>query len=316
MTDLNNDQQTGGDDFDAIAAIGSAAFLAQQAGQPPEVNPGETESAPPPDAGNEITNGTDGVVASGNGNEVVSAGQDAQSSLDWSKVSPEFRAAFEAARKQADEGLQYRRSNEGRVTAYQRRYENAERELAAFRAATAAPVSRGIDPDAALAKVRAVTQDYPELAPIAEAVQAIAERNRAAETRFAQMDAMQQQAALDNNAAALDQIHPGWDRDLASPAFQQWFQSAPDFIQQAVRQNGDGIRDVNAAAYIVSMFKAQTGPTQAAPIHNPTANRRQQQLAGATSVRAGGRGAADGPPVDDFDANWEHFARRGTNPGR
>lgn len=314
MTDLTNTQTAAGedaasDDFDTIAAMGSAAFLAQQ---PAEDDAGATQAGKT--TGTEVTTDVNPAAASGNGNEVSPAGQNAQSDLDWAAVSPQYRAAFEAARKAAEDGEQYRRSNEGRLTAHQTKVQKLEAELAALRAANGnADPARATqsNPDAILTQVRAVTKDYPELAPIAEAVQALAESTKAANARFANMDAHAQQAALDRNAAELERLHPGWERDLATPAFAQWFQNSPEFVRRAVEQNGDGIRDLNSAAYIVGLYKSQSGATQApAQSVNPMADRRKQQLAGATSVNAGNRGAAEGPPIDDFDANFDHFARQ------
>lgn len=314
MSDL-----TAADDFDAIASMGSAAFLAQQspadpqAAQPQQAaNDGRPETAPQA----QITD-VNPIGAAQNGTEVNSSGHNAQSEIDWSAFPEPVRAAYEAARKSADEGAQYRRSNEGRLTAHQAKIQKLERELAAFKAANGNPVddrNGGVNADAIISETRALTRDFPELGPMVKAVEVLAESNKAAHQRFASMDLEAQQAALHRNAAELDKIHPGWTRDLASPAFREWFESAPEFIQQAIRENGDGIRDVKAASYMIGLFKSQTAPQQpVAPQINQMTDRRKQQLAGATNVSAGNRGAADGPPVDDFDANWDHFARRSSS---
>lgn len=310
MTDTTNtDLETGSGDagFDDAFSEFSKGAADRQVGQPDTAQ--TPQQAPRPEAGQPATDDNPGAPAV-DGSQVVDAGQNTHVEIDWSAVPPQYRAAFEAAQKQAEAGEQYRRSNEGRLTAHQMKIDRMEAELAALRAANGnADPNRAsrANPDAIVTQVKAVTKDYPELAPFAEAVQALAESNRQAESRFAAMDAQTQQAALDRNAAELEKMHPGWLNDLSTPAFKQWFEAAPEFIQQAVRQNGDGIRDLNSAAYIVGLFKAQTAATQAPATPSNNAILRQQQQAGSAGVSATGRGGPSGPP-NDFEAAFAHYA--------
>lgn len=271
-------------------------------------------SSPVADANQQVSAGVEEHAQENtpeNGNKSIDAGHETSSALDWASVPPEFRAAFEAARKDADAGQQYRRSNEGRVTAFQSKIARLNDELAALRAANGSAsqtVSQPIS-NAQLSDVNAVVKDFPELAPLAKVVEGIAAHQQRANDRFARMDQQQQEAALHSNAAELTKLHPDWQQVTASSEFAQWFQDSPDFIQQVLRQNGDGIRDVNSAAYVVGLFKSQTQPPAAAPSQNNTAILRSAQQSGAVSVSSNNRGGASGPP-NDYDGAFAHFAAR------
>lgn len=247
----------------------------------------------------------------------------------WAKAPPELRSAYEAERQKAE---QFRKSNEGRIAAFQRQVNDLQSQLrAASRTGNAAKKDKdqAASDDAAsgtegdFKELSALREDYPE---IAQPIEQMFNRLQGDISRRDQIiDSLmnkERQVHIDEQEAALQEVHPDWGDVIVSPEFAAWVQNAPAHIQPILEQNANDIVDAASAADAIELFKLRTGyrsakqtdptPTQrqtAAQGSRQNSGKRSRQLEAGTSVRSGrGVGGTGGPAKDNYHAAFDHYA--------
>lgn len=244
----------------------------------------------------------------------------------WSGASAEQRAAFEAARDEARRGEQYRRSNEGRITAYQR-------QIAALKAAQASGAQQG---ESSIAqkqddgnnagegflnseKWKNFSDEYPEVAnPLGDIIDGLQSHTSRLESELSAILADRRQAELNNQAALLAGEYPDWQEVVAAPGFVAWLEQQPRHIQEAAQRNADEIVDAYEAADVVGRFRgyrtsrgentAQGDTAREQSSNAALARKRAHQLEAASAARSSGPAAATGIAEDgDPESLWRQF---------
>ncbi len=234
----------------------------------------------------------------------------------WGDATPEQKAAFEAATHETA-------SNRNRASAQNRKIAElmaAAQPAAAPAAAPAADVTEEAKPTE---KWEKFDEEYPEVAgPVRELFAEIraenAEiraKNAALESRVTGITDVQVQDALDSEEAVLLQRHPDWDAVRQSDAFKAWYPDQPRYVQEGLARNGDFIVDGQEAASLIDLFKGGGAAPEPTPAPKTTETngkvaRRQRRMESAVTSESGQAGPGAGPPSDDFDAAFEHFAKQ------
>ncbi|WP_043530467.1 hypothetical protein [Litchfieldella xinjiangensis] len=216
------------------------------------------------------------------------------------------------------------RSQRGRVGALSRQIQERDRIIAELQNRQAAPQptpskktgeSQDVkDQKQAIADEHGVDdwesfrQDFPDIA-------------NALDSRFEQMSRMeerinsrleevngviqpiQQQAHeqhLAGQFAALEARHKDWREVVSAPAFQQWLEQQPEWMQKQVEsENAD---DASALLDIYKGLHATAGESR-----NDTREQRNNRLAQAQTVSRRGAPRPSGAP-DDFEGAFNHYA--------
>lgn len=239
----------------------------------------------------------------------------------WSGASEQQRAAYEAAAQKLEKLEQYRRSNEGRVAALQRRIE----ELAGRQQPAAAPAAAGKDEAKAGSQSadnfteseewKSFSEEYPEVAgPLAKFIGSLESRVTHQQKELAAIGYDRRKTALDEQASLLEADHPDW-RDVAgNNEFVDWVHTQPRHIQEAAYRNANEIVDAAEAADVVGRFKAfrsaSKNPPGSAPgkTNERLAGKRQRQLESAAATRTRGPGVVSGIDKDgDPETIWRQL---------
>ncbi|CAB4158941.1 hypothetical protein UFOVP707_37 [uncultured Caudovirales phage] len=247
-------------------------------------------------------------------------------------LPPEKASVYAPLLKTLQKDLQRLRSDEGRVTAYQTRYEelrrrSAELEAEVQRLKTAAPAPAPTTPKAAApAADNAQTQqglqdemdelarEYPELSgPLNLRIKRMVERllpPAAAPAAPAAAPATADKGtpaedpeltALVDGYAALAQRHPDYLTAVKSEEFKAWLPKQPVAVQRLM----DSV-DAEDASFVLDQFKAAKRATQ--QVDAADKDGRNAALQKHVGVR--GSPARVTPPADDFDAAFSYFARK------
>ncbi len=233
----------------------------------------------------------------------------------WASAPPELKAAYDQlAAKTAKIETDFKSVN-GRVSAYQKRYEDLAR--------AAQPVKKDETADP-LKAIEGLKQDYPELAePLEKALEAIQGRidnlDKAEEgRRVAAQTGLE--TLVDDETKRLEQEHPDWLETLEKngAAFAAWVEDQPRRIREIAYRNDKAIVDAAGAAEVMTKFKEHLKPvttpaagtdTSTKTQTQPLNDKRERQLAGTASpTRQGGRPVVSGIPEDgDPEQIWKAF---------
>lgn len=211
------------------------------------------------------------------------------------------------------------RSMAGRVSAYQRRYEEAKglRQPAATPAAT--PEQKN--------EWNNFVSEYPEIAKAIEAkFAATLPEGQAAKTAelIAYVEAQKQEAFLRDAWAAIDAVHPTWRVDGRTKEFQEWKKSSPAYEKLAASD------DISDAIALFDLYNAHKGTVKstttpatpapaaaaapAAPASTAAADqvaaRREKQAEGAASPSGKPAAPNHGVDMSDPDQLFEFYAKR------
>jgi hypothetical protein len=246
----------------------------------------------------------------------------AEEPIDWTKVPPQFKAAYDAAQADKSRLEHSERAQRGRVSSLQRQLNS--------RAPATAPEGSGAGKPAAAkkvepAKLKQIREDFPEMAPVVDGYEALADTTDQLIQDRQQRAEQDQRAAIQANEDELTKRHADWRTiydPVEGPKFVAWLKEQPQHVQDlALQRNGNAILDVDAADDVLSRYKAFKSSSNQPQTPNPgdapnnLAARRQRQLDGSESV--GSRGGANGSgPADDFDAAFNYYASQDNSPKR
>lgn len=224
------------------------------------------------------------------------------------KDPEQAKAAYEAANSKAQELEHKLRSDDGRVSRYQRERDEAIEKL---KAASAGPGKE--DPAAFLAseEYQKVKADYgDEFAPVFKVLERLAERDKEATERFGQLDETQAESLFKLNQDMLTEKAPDWLALVSRQDFGPWVEAQPSHIQDAFERNREKVVDPEVAADVMSRFRAYAYLKDNPPAPQPQSldQRRAAQLEGAKSAGARQPVVADTVDEEDFEANFKRFA--------
>ncbi|KJZ07166.1 hypothetical protein TW86_18085 [Halomonas sp. S2151] len=269
---------------------------------------------------------------SDNGEGQGSDGEQAENS------APEPTARELELQQNLDRLRQSEASQRGRVGAYQRQINELKRQLAQQQGSqepqqheqrgqppaqsTSGESSSEADQKQAIAEHhgsedwKAFEEDFPEMAGAINA--RLAEVSRLEERlnqRIAGVEQsvqpIQQQAHdqyLDSQMRALEARHSDWREVVNAPAFQQWLQQQPSWLQQQMEsENADD------ASALLDFYKSQSAGSDSAQGNTAAADaeraKRQQRLAGAVTPQRRGAAKRDAVP-EDWEGQFNHFAKQ------
>ncbi|MGQ7248286.1 hypothetical protein ACUN9Y_13245 [Halomonas sp. V046] len=320
---LNNDDEnrpetSGEDDFESyFDAFSSGSLSADDSGGDGEGSADDTK------------NGEGG----GAGGEEGKSAESTPSGVE----QPESTERERELQANLDRLTQSEASQRGRVGAYQRQINELKRQLAQQQSdgsqqespsgklpaqSSSEKSSPEADQKQAIAEQngsedwKAFEEDFPEMASAINA--RLAETGRIEERlnqRIAGVEQsvqpIQQQAHdqyLDSQMRALEARHSDWRDVVNAPAFQQWLQQQPIWLQQQMEsENADD------ASALLDFYKGQTAGSDSAQGDTAAAEaeraKRQQRLAGAVTPQRRGAAKRDAVP-DDWEGQFAHFAKQ------
>lgn len=291
-----------------------------QAAEPVEPAP---EAPPPPEPGAEQPKDPQGEGAAPAAD--ATSGQAPAADDIWATAPENLRAAYKAADAKVQELEQYRRSNEGRVTSFQRKVETLERELAALKpgAAKADEPKPSKDLRAEIGEsLAALSEDYPEVGErVTPVFNKLLDRLDSLSAPVRQLETKATEAEFQANAAEVARAHPDWKQVCSGQEFAEFIGSAPRYIREAFERNADNIVDPQEAADIIGRFKATrqaappaqpalpAPPAASATPSQPLSPKRQDQLASAAAPPPRGPARVSDEVPEEPEAAWAYFAR-------
>ena len=291
-----------------------------------------------------------GDDAAGEGETAAEAAdRGAQTDDLWANATDAQRKAWQEAQDRLNAAEQYRRSNEGRIAAYQRQVAELEglqqrqAEVASDPGATAkAKQDAAADVEDATKQLvddfldgddfKNVREDFPEIDAafrafgqnITKTLEAKLQPFQALQQSVeSDRQAQQQQAAIEHansEAQMLTEAVPGWNEAVSKDisAWKEWLGQQPRHLQEAAARNWDTITDHREAADVIGRYMRETGSQQSAPATagnrntGPAADKRRRQLEGAAAVSSKLPAARPGIPEEgDAGQIWEAFKQRG-----
>lgn len=233
----------------------------------------------------------------------------------WASAPPELRAAYEESRKQAERLEHQTRSDRGRISALQRKLDEAAFKGRDTPADTAPAAGSLVESD----EFKALSAEYPEVAtPIAKALQSLESRVARYEKQLAAVGEDRLQQATNEQETLLAERLPDWKevastRNAAGQTIQEWVDTQPRHIREAALRNWESLVDAEEAADVIGRFKAtlkasdgsgKQPPEQGRP--NQLVEQRRRRLQSAVAPASRSPSAASGIPEDgDEEAIWK-----------
>lgn len=231
----------------------------------------------------------------------------------WANASEEQRAELEAVRRDRAEIEHRYKSDEGRVSALQRKINDLEamQHQAPVVIPQATPMSEeGID---------SFRQDYPDIADAVDKMvqskmtteregfsQAMSQMQQQMNQAIQPFQESEQQRYVDTQLQALESTHPDWREVAQSSGFMEWMNVQPETIRSMF--NSDSAQD---AAYLVGSFK-QTLPRS--PINEQTTSQQasnKQALNEAVTPRSRRTASTTTSAPDDYEAAFDYWVDKG-----
>lgn len=225
----------------------------------------------------------------------------------------------EKLREQIERLSQQIKSEKGRARSLNMRHEKIQSELKAARSQLEAIKAAELDRPTS-EKIRKAREEYGDvLGPVLDRL----DKTDAANRRLAEVHQEQERRLRNEQAQYLGeqlnvfkQEHPNGVEFLQKNAdhLREWVKDQPFEDRQVYEQNRRAIVDGEAAALLVSKYKASIAPKPDSRPAPTTTSRRQRQIAGAQSVRSSGSQVvtSDGVPSDDDpEALWKYWTRPG-----
>ena len=228
----------------------------------------------------------------------------------WANATPEQKAAFDAAIRQT-RTLEHRvKSDEGRVSRFQRERDEALKKIGA-----ATSVAEREDLEAYLASEdwQKTKAEYGnDLGGLFKLVETLAVRDQVFEQKIGQFDELQAAKVANENEEWLDREAPDRGALAARDDFIPWLETQPQPVRDMVTRNWDGVVDATEVKLVFDLFRPQAyladqrkSPTPE-PEPQPQEHNRKRavQLEGSKS-HATKAPLLTRPDADDEDAAWD-----------
>lgn len=214
-------------------------------------------------------------------------------------------------RRELEEMRHRERSASQRVSAFHRKLNHAEQELARLRttAPAAAPAAATEEEDPEL---KAAMEEMPEVAKLVEklvekrAAQRIAQVEQTVNQTVQPLRQEAEMRAAQAELSVVEKEFPNWNELVFSEPFQSWKDNLPPAMRQAWDNASTG---ADALAFL-RMFQKDTTPAAApAPAQASPADAKREKLAKAVGLPSRATVTQSGlPAADDFEANFAYFA--------
>ena len=248
--------------------------------------------------------------------DAAPAGDDAAQADDttkdiWANATPEQRAAFQQAQRDADLRS---KSQDGRIRtllAQLKELQQARTQPEAQKGEQGEDDKNAGDRE----KVDKLREDFPELAPLFDRLDTQDAKIGKYEEAAAQAQAErveQIEKAEAEQFAVLGQEAPNYRDVLNDSRWQGWLNDQKAEYRDAIEQNGSLLVDAKGVAKVIRQFEADMAGGQPASTPAPTPtppapSRREKQLASGRDAGRGGAPVKGGIP-DDVAGSMNYFA--------
>lgn len=230
--------------------------------------------------------------------------------IDWS--NPEAAQAAYSALKADRDNLDHKvRSDDGRVSRFQRDRDEAMRKVELL---TSAASQKDLKAFVDSSEWKKTKEEYgADLGPIFQALEGLAEQGQATQARFSQLGQDELSDYVAKNVEYLDEQAPGWLTLLASESFDPWLKAQPPHVQRLYENNREVLVDPDEVLDLVTKFNAGaiTLPSNEEPATDPQMqpndSRRAAQLEGSRSARSRSPGLT-GNGGGDYDSYFQQYA--------
>jgi len=172
----------------------------------------------------------------------------------WANAAPELKAAFEAAENRARQAEHRAKSDEGRVSRFQRERDELRRQLGAVKSAAGHE-----DLGAYLASeewTRAKAEFGDDLKPIFSALETLAARDKAYQGRFGEIDEAKAEAQAKANEEWLTKEVPDIKELFGRDEFTPWLKAQPTGVREMADRNWDDVVDPAEMKVLADLFRA------------------------------------------------------------
>lgn len=272
----------------------------------------------------EITNETDehietgeGISESGGSDEAPDPPPEPEGAddppEDTKETEPVSEIDADKIQQERDSLLQYKRSNEGRVSALQQKINSLEQQLTAPPKTTEPPpVNTKVTPE----QWDEFEEEYPEIAKAINARMTTMEQSlsHTVEGQIGQVVQPLQNAERDrflqSQMAALDAAYPDWQEIVRGEPFTQWLSAQPTAVQKFMESE-----DARDASFLLDTYEhSKPQPERVAAVADPKVTeiqaQREKRLKESQGIKSRPTAGATGGLPDDFDSAFDHFVRQ------
>lgn len=229
----------------------------------------------------------------------------------WANAPDELRSAFLETKSRADR-LEHRvKSDEGRISRFQRERDELRKQLGAVNS-----VAEQEDPEAYLAsdEWKKLKSEYEgDLGAAFKLLETLAARDKANEARLSQLTQARSESTHEQNVSWLNETAPGWIELFDRDDFNPWLRSQPQGVRDMLDRNMNGLVDPAEVKVVYDLFRADIGAQrQDGPTPQPNNGRkREMQLEGSKSARSKAP-ILTGPEENDEEAIWKEAVAAAT----
>jgi hypothetical protein len=226
----------------------------------------------------------------------------------WADAPEHLRSAYMAEKERADRAEHQRRSDEGRVSGYQRKADELQRKVGLL-----ASVGKQEDLKAYFDTegYKKAKSDYgDDLGPIFTLIEGLARNTDAAHQQIGQFGTVQAQAVTTEINGWLDENAGDRGEIFGSDSFIPWLNTQPRFVRDLAQRNWKNVVDPAEIAEICDRFRgrayapAQTAAAEDASQPSDTDRKRNLQLDGSKS-HSSKAPILTRPDENDEDAAWD-----------
>lgn len=228
----------------------------------------------------------------------------------WAGADPKLKAAFDEKAAEATRATQQFRSREGRERALQGRIAELERSGGGEEGQPRKPLKELL----AAENITALKEEYPDFAPLLEALAEQAERVDGVSQAVGEAHSTAVAAATAPQEQALNAAVPNWLELAQHEGFTAWVEDQTKKVRDTVADNWNAITDAKGAAEVFKAFEEHIAPPAGGGAGGAP-SRRDRQAAGAkttaiTAPTAAG-GESDDPAVIFAEAAAKSDRSRG-----
>lgn len=311
MSDTNDQE------FEAAWKLASGDTTAASAPVPANDGEGGEAAADAAAAKPEDSEAADPTRQDGAAVEQPPANTDTSTPDIWADAPEHLKTAFEAVQQERDRLEHQRKSDEGRVSSFQRRSDELRRQLTALRTTSEQEdLKTYLDSE----EYKKSKDEYgADLGPIFQLIEGLAKNTSSSAEQIGQVTTTAASQIEAEVETLLDEQAPDRVEIINDARFIPWLEQQPAFVKRLATNNWDQVGDPAelvelcnrfATAHALERPKLLATDTQTETAQ-PTeiSRRRELQLEGSKSTTSRQPLANPGPAEDDFEGAWQEAAQ-------
>lgn len=158
-------------------------------------------------------------------------------------------------------------------------------------------------------RMRQLREEYPDVAgPILDHMAKLEKQVGELTASATAQRETQTEQLFEEQGTALREAHSDFDDVVKAPEYAEWLSQQVPAIQRVIQENAERIVNAAECAWVVDLFKRDTGFGVKPSAAEQLAGKRERQLQAGTGVR-GSQPQVRGDDSDDYEDEWDRLDR-------